>query len=139
MLIVRLRAPVLIMVLAATAIPVAFRPPQQPELFPSSIDVSDVLANIAGFVPVGFVLADLGPLWAVMAAALLSLFARSAYHAQICAARFAGRVLTSRHSDLVQSQCLSDQSVTTVVLTLEEDVPPGPRQRVDVVEVLDLQ
>ena len=29
------------------------------------------------------------------------------------------RVLTSRHSDLVQSQCLSDQSVTTVALTLE--------------------
>jgi hypothetical protein len=52
MLIVRLRAPVLIMVLAATAIPVAFRPPQQPELLPSSIEAYDVLANIAGFVPV---------------------------------------------------------------------------------------
>ena len=77
MLIVRLRAPVLIMVLAATAIPVAFRPPQQPELLPSSIDVYDVLANIAGFVPVGIVLADLGPVWAVIAAALLSLFAET--------------------------------------------------------------
>jgi glycopeptide antibiotics resistance protein len=76
-LIVRLRAPVLIMVLAATAIPVAFRPPQQPELLPSSIEAYDVLANIAGFVPVGFVLADLGPVWAVMAAALLSLFAET--------------------------------------------------------------
>ena len=41
-------------------------------MFPSSIDVYDILANIAGFVPVGFVLADLGPVWAVMAAALLS-------------------------------------------------------------------
>ena len=77
MLIVRLRAPVLIMVLAATAIPVAFRPPQQPGLLPSSIEAYDVLANIAGFVPVGFVLADLGPVWAVMAAALLSLFAET--------------------------------------------------------------
>jgi VanZ family protein len=75
--IVRLRAPVLITVLAAIAIPVAFRPPQQPELLPSSIDVYDVLANIAGFVPVGFVLASLGPVWAVMAAALLSLFAET--------------------------------------------------------------
>jgi len=77
MTIVRLRVPVLIMVLAATAIPVAFRPPQQPELLPSGIEVFDVLANIAGFVPVGFVLADLGPVWAVMAAALLSLFAET--------------------------------------------------------------
>ena len=75
--IVRLRAPVLIMILAATAIPVAFRPPQQPELLPSSIDVYDILANIAGFVPVGIVLAALGPLWAVMAAALLSLLAET--------------------------------------------------------------
>ena len=51
MLIVRLRAPVLIMVLAATAIPVAFRPPQQPELLPSSIDAYDVLANIVASCP----------------------------------------------------------------------------------------
>ena len=65
------------MILAATAIPLAFRPPQQPELLPSSIDVYDILANIAGFVPVGIVLAALGPLRAVAAAALLSLFAEA--------------------------------------------------------------
>jgi hypothetical protein len=75
--IVRLRAPVLIMILAATAIPLAFRAPQQPELLPSSIDVYDILTNIAGFVPLGIVLAALGPLPAVMAAALLSLFAEA--------------------------------------------------------------
>jgi ABC-type nickel/cobalt efflux system permease component RcnA len=65
------------MILAATAIPIEFRPPQQPELLPLSIDIYDILANIAGFVPVGIVLAALGPSRAVMAAALLSLFAEA--------------------------------------------------------------
>ena len=65
------------MVLAATAIPVAFRPLQQAELLPFSIDASDIVANIAGFVPVGIVLASLGPVRAVMAAALLSVFAET--------------------------------------------------------------
>ena len=77
MFIVRLRVPVLTMILAATAIPVAFRPPQQAELHLFSIDAYDILANIAGFVPVGIVLAALGPVWAVMAAALLSMFAET--------------------------------------------------------------
>ena len=67
----------LTMILAATAIPIAFRPPQQAELLPFSIDAYDILANIAGFVPVGIVLAALGPVRAVMAAALLSLFAET--------------------------------------------------------------
>ena len=35
------------------------------------------MANVAGFVPVGIVLASLGPVWAVMAAALLSMFAET--------------------------------------------------------------
>jgi len=65
------------MILAATAIPVAFRPLQQPELLPFSIDAYDIAANIAGFVPVGIVLAALGPVRAVMAAALLSVFAET--------------------------------------------------------------
>ena len=65
------------MILAATAIPVAFRPLQQAELLPFSIDAYDILANIAGFVPVGIVLAALGPVRAVMAAALLSMFAET--------------------------------------------------------------
>ena len=74
MTIVKLRFPVLTMVLAAAAVPIAFGPLQQPELLPLSIDAYDILANIAGFVPVGVVLAALGPLRAVVAAALLSLF-----------------------------------------------------------------
>jgi VanZ family protein len=75
MLTIRLRVPVLVMVLAATAIPIALRPPQPPEWLPLSLDAYDVLANIAGFVPVGIVLAALGPLRAVTVAALLSLLA----------------------------------------------------------------
>jgi hypothetical protein len=72
---IRLGAPVLAMVLAATAIPIALRPPQPPEWFPLSLDAYDVLTNIAGFVPVGIVLAAIGPLRAVTVAALLSLLA----------------------------------------------------------------
>jgi len=53
----------------------ALRPPQPPQWFPLSLDVYDVLANIAGFVPVGIVLAAIGPLRAVTVAALLSLLA----------------------------------------------------------------
>ena len=79
---IRLRIPVLTMILAATAIPVAFRPLQLAELLPFSIDAYDIdaydiVVNIAGFVPVGIVLAALGPLRAVMAAALLSIFAET--------------------------------------------------------------
>ena len=77
MSIVRLRVPVLIMVLAATAIPVAFRPlqPAGLRLFSTDAhDIYDIVENIAGFLPVGIVLADLGPVRAVMAAALLSMF-----------------------------------------------------------------
>ena len=77
MTIVRLRVPVLTAILAATAIPVAFRPLQQAEFFLFSIDAYDIVANIAGFVPLGIVLAALGPVRAVMAAALLSMFAET--------------------------------------------------------------
>ncbi len=62
------------MILAATAVPIALRPPQWADLHLFSIAPYDFLANIAGFVPVGIVLAALGPVWAVMAAALLSMF-----------------------------------------------------------------
>lgn len=77
MSIVRLRVPVLTMVVAATAFPVAFRPLEQAELRLFSIDAYDIVANIAGFVPVGIVLGSLGPVRAVMAAALLSVFAET--------------------------------------------------------------
>ena len=67
----------LTMILAATAIPVAFRSLQHAELQFFSMDAYDIVANIAGFVPVGIVLAALGPVRAVMAAALLSMFAET--------------------------------------------------------------
>ena len=68
----------LTIILAATAVPIALRPPRQwADLYLFSINPNDILANIAGFVPVGIVLADLGPVRAVVAAALLSVFAET--------------------------------------------------------------
>jgi hypothetical protein len=75
--IVRLRVPVLTMILAATAIPVAFRPLHQAELQLFSNDAFDIIANVAGFVPVGIVLAPLGPVRALIGASLLSMFAET--------------------------------------------------------------
>src|SRR5262245_9810932 len=80
MFIVRLRVPVLTMILAATAVPIAFRPLQPAELFPVNaydINAYDIMANIAGFMPVGIVLAALGPVRAMIAATLLSMFAET--------------------------------------------------------------
>jgi len=77
MTIVRLRVPVLTMILAATAIPIAVHPLQHGEVVLFSADTSDIVANIAGFIPVGIVLAALGPVQAVIAAALLSMFAEA--------------------------------------------------------------
>ena len=77
MFILRLRVPVLTLILAATAVPIALRPPQWADLHLFSIDPHDILANIAGFVPVGIVLADLGPVKALAVAALLSMFAET--------------------------------------------------------------
>lgn len=73
---VALRAPILTMVLAATAIPVEFRPLGHTRL-DFGIFAYDVLENVAGYVPVGIVLAGLGPLRAVILAALISTFAET--------------------------------------------------------------
>ena len=64
------------MVLAATAIPVELRPLCYATLN-FHILASDVMANVAGYVPVGIVLGGLGPLRAVIAASLLSTFAET--------------------------------------------------------------
>ncbi|HZR16857.1 MAG TPA: LamG-like jellyroll fold domain-containing protein [Verrucomicrobiae bacterium] len=73
---IRLRAPVLTLVLAATAIPVELRP-----LGSESIDFGvglwDVLANIGGYVPVGIVLGKFGFARAIISAGLISIFAES--------------------------------------------------------------
>jgi hypothetical protein len=71
-----LRAPVILMVLAATAIPVELQPLGHPTV-DFRIYASDVLANIMGYVPVGMVLGELGLLRAVITAALMSGFAES--------------------------------------------------------------
>jgi hypothetical protein len=73
---IALRAPVIMLVLAAIAIPVEWRPLGSAKL-DFSIQASDVVANIAGFVPVGIVLGELGLLRAVTVAALLSIFAET--------------------------------------------------------------
>jgi concanavalin A-like lectin/glucanase superfamily protein/VanZ like protein len=68
---IALRVPVITMVLAATAIPIELRSPRHVPLG-FDIQASDVVANIAGYVPVGIVLGALGPLRAVIAAALMT-------------------------------------------------------------------
>jgi hypothetical protein len=74
-----LRLPLIVMVLAATAIPIELRWPTYaaPVLTLSAWFASDVLANIAGYVPVGIVLADLGRSRAVAVAAGMAIFAEA--------------------------------------------------------------
>jgi glycopeptide antibiotics resistance protein len=64
------------MVLASTAIPVELRPLRYATLS-WNILLFDVVANVAGYVPVGMVLGGLGPLRAVIAASLISTFAET--------------------------------------------------------------
>ena len=73
---INFRAPIILMVLAATAIPVELR---SPALAALDFDVRafDVVANIAGYVPVGIVLGGCGRLAAVVFAAVLSTFAET--------------------------------------------------------------
>jgi hypothetical protein len=73
---ITLRAPIITMVLAATAIPVELRPLGQATL-DFGIYAYDVVENVAAYVLVGIVLGGLGPLRAVIAAALISTFAET--------------------------------------------------------------
>jgi VanZ family protein len=73
---IMLRLPVILMVLAATAMPVELRPLYYATLN-FGISVSDVVANVVGYVPVGIVLGGLGPLRAVIVASLISTFAET--------------------------------------------------------------
>jgi hypothetical protein len=75
-----LRVPVIMIVLAATAIPVELRSPSY-EFSGFSFSAwltLDALANVLGYVPVGIVLWDLGPFCAVATAAFLAAFAETA-------------------------------------------------------------
>lgn len=74
---IMLAAPVIFLVLAATAIPIEFRPLGKAELSFTSSNVSDVVANIIGYLPVGIVLGELGLLRAIFIAGLISTFAES--------------------------------------------------------------
>lgn len=65
--------PVVLMVLAAQAIPVELRPLGQ-ATWGFSVHADDVLGNVVGYVPVGIVLGGLGLLRAIVAAALISTF-----------------------------------------------------------------
>ena len=71
-----MRAPVILLVVAASAIPVELRPPGGVTL-DFKIFASDFAANILAYVLVGVVLGGLGPLRAIFAAALLSILAET--------------------------------------------------------------
>lgn len=71
---IKLRGPVLTLVLTATAIPVAFRSfGSEPLSF--KVGFWDVLANVLGYLPVGVVLAELGLVRALIGAAMLTTYA----------------------------------------------------------------
>jgi len=67
---IALRPAVLTLILAATAVPIELRRPAL-SLLNFEIIGSDVLANIAGFMPLGMVLAEMGRRNTIASAALL--------------------------------------------------------------------
>ena len=69
-----LRIPVIMMVLAATAVPVELRSPSHAS-WSLGVYPADVLANVLGYVPVGMVLGSLGPLRAISIATAISILA----------------------------------------------------------------
>ena len=81
---ISLRAPVITVVLAATAIPIELRPLGRAalsyQIWASDVVgfVSDVVMNVGAYVLVGIVLAGLGQWWAVLVATSMATFAESA-------------------------------------------------------------
>jgi hypothetical protein len=67
--------PIIVVVLASTAVPVGFRSPVH--FTPGFDDPLDAVENVLGYVPIGIVLGWLGPLWTVAAAAGMSVFAET--------------------------------------------------------------
>ena len=74
---IMLTVPAIFLVLAATGIPIEFRPLGEAKLDFSVDDISDIMANIIGYLPVGIVLGQLGVLRAVFIAGLISTFAET--------------------------------------------------------------
>jgi VanZ family protein len=72
-----LTIPVIFLVLAATAIPVEFRPLEEAKVSFTVDDFSDVLTNVVGYVPVGIVLGRFNLLRTVLIAGLISVFAET--------------------------------------------------------------
>ena len=74
---ITLIVPVIFLVLAATAIPIEFRPLGEVPMSFEFADVPDIVENIVGYLPVGIVLGGLGLLRAVFIAGLISTFAET--------------------------------------------------------------
>lgn len=70
------RAPAIVLVIAATAMPIEWRPLGQVPLS-FGLQFSDLAANVAGYVPVGIVLGEWGALRAIAAAASISVLAEA--------------------------------------------------------------
>lgn len=69
---IKLRAPVIFLVLTAIAIPIELLSPGHHSTIDWKIDASHAFVNVLGFVPVGLVLGEFGVLRALAAAALMS-------------------------------------------------------------------
>src|SRR5262245_32963796 len=69
---ITLTMPVLFLVLAATALPIEFRPLGEAQMSFAVDDVLDIVANLLGYLPVGLVLGAWGWLRAVIIAGVLS-------------------------------------------------------------------
>lgn len=80
---IKLRAPVIFLVLAAIAIPIELQWPRLNPIDWSINGVSHVFVNVMGFVPVGLVLGEFGVLRALAAAILMSGFAETAQMAML--------------------------------------------------------
>ena len=74
---IMLTMPVLFLVLAATALPIEFRPLSEAQMGFEVDDVLDIVANIIGYLPVGLVLGAWGWLRAVIIAGVLSTVAET--------------------------------------------------------------
>jgi len=77
---VSLQLPLLLLVVAFTSIPTELRPLGSAaiaEVFDTSLDVPDILANVIGYIPVGVVLSTRGPWPAIGLAAAVSVFAET--------------------------------------------------------------
>ena len=72
-----MRAPIIVLVLAATAIPIELRMPSLAKFDFGMHDGLHFVVNIAGYLPVGIVLGRLGLLRAVTAAVFISVFAET--------------------------------------------------------------